>query len=171
LTGSNRRSSSVGRRHLVRSGSDADEVIDFVYTELLHAHGRRRAAVKFRTYTGRGTLRGWLRTVMLHATVDLYRGRKDEISLEEWTGSGDETRERQTLLTPVSGTEDSMLVTVVRERYRPPRWLRWINLWRRCTNTRRVVALLSRRGFEASRDCSHCRTATISDQALVSAAI
>ena len=106
-------------RHLVRSGSDADEVIDLVYTELFGTRsvdGVRQS--KFRTYTGRGTLRGWLRTVMLHAVVDLYRGRKDEISLEEWSGSGDEARERHTLLTPIRGTEDVMLVSVVRERYR-----------------------------------------------------
>ena len=106
-------------RHLVRSGADADEIIDLVYTELF---GTRTVAgvrqSKFRTYTGRGTLRGWLRTVMLHAVVDLYRGRKDEISLEEWSGSGDEARERHTVLTPIRGTEELMLVSVVRERYR-----------------------------------------------------
>ena len=106
-------------RHLVRSGSDADEVIDFVYVELLGTRvvdGVRQS--KFRTYTGRGTLRGWLRTVMLHAVVDLYRGRKDEISLEEWSGSAEETRERHGSLTATRGTEELMLVNVVRERYR-----------------------------------------------------
>ena len=106
-------------RHLVRSGSDADEVIDSVYVELLGTRiigGVRQS--KFRTYTGRGTLRGWLRTVMLHAVVDLYRGRKEEISLEEWSGSGAEMRERHTSLMPASGTEELMLLGVVRERYR-----------------------------------------------------
>ncbi|MDX6500799.1 MAG: polymerase sigma-70 factor, subfamily [Blastocatellia bacterium] len=106
-------------RHLVRSGSDADEIIDFVYVELLGTKvvaGVRQS--KFRTYTGRGTLRGWLRTVMLHAVVDLYRGRKDEISLEEWSGSAEETRERQTTHATARGTEELMLVNVVRERYR-----------------------------------------------------
>jgi RNA polymerase sigma-70 factor len=106
-------------RHLVRSGSDADEVIDFVYVELLGTRvvsGVRQS--KFRTYTGRGTLRGWLRTVMLHAVVDLYRGRKDEISLEEWSGSAEDMRERQGSLTATRGTEELMLVNVVRERYR-----------------------------------------------------
>jgi RNA polymerase sigma-70 factor len=106
-------------RHLVRSGSDADEVIDLVYAELFGTRtidGVRQS--KFRTYSGRGTLRGWLRTVMLHAVVDLYRGRKDEISLDEWSSSGEESSEGQTLLTPNRGTEELMLVSVVRERYR-----------------------------------------------------
>jgi len=106
-------------RHLVRSGSDADEIIDFVYVELLGTRvvGDVRQS-KFRTYTGRGTLRGWLRTVMLHAVVDLYRGRKDEISLEEWSGSAEETRDQHTTLASARGTEELMLVNVVRERYR-----------------------------------------------------
>src|SRR6266404_7536712 len=106
-------------RHLVRSGSDADEIIDFVYVELLGTRivgGVRQS--KFRTYTGRGTLRGWLRTVMLHAVVDLYRGRKDEVSLEEWAGSGEETQGRYASLAATRGTEELMLVKAVRERYR-----------------------------------------------------
>ena len=106
-------------RHLVRNGSDADEIIDFVYVELLGTRvvsGVRQS--KFRTYTGRGTLRGWLRTVMLHAVVDLYRGRKDEVSLEEWSGSGEETRGRYASLAATRGTEELMLVKAVRERYR-----------------------------------------------------
>jgi len=106
-------------RHLVRNGSDADEIIDFVYVELLGTRvvsGVRQS--KFRTYTGRGTLRGWLRTVMLHAVVDLYRGRKDEVSLEEWSGSGEETQGRYASLAATRGTEELMLVKVVRERYR-----------------------------------------------------
>src|SRR6266478_7735420 len=92
-------------RHLVRSGSDADEIIDFVYVELLGTKivgGVRQS--KFRTYTGRGTLRGWLRTVILHAVVDLYRGRQSEISLDDWTASGDETRERPAGLVAMQGT-------------------------------------------------------------------
>src|SRR6266403_1017010 len=106
-------------RHLVRNGSDADEIIDFVYVELLGTRvvsGVRQS--KFRTYTGRGTLRGWLRTVMLHAVVDLYRGRKDEVSLEEWSGSGEETQGRYASLAATRGTEELMLVKAVRERYR-----------------------------------------------------
>jgi RNA polymerase sigma-70 factor len=106
-------------RHLVRGGTDADEVIDLVYVELFGTRvsgGVRQS--KFRTYTGRGTLRGWLRAVILHTVVDLYRGRKPEIPLEEWSGSGEDMRERHGSLNEARGTEESMLASVVRNRYR-----------------------------------------------------
>jgi len=105
-------------RHLVRNGTDADEVIDLVYVELFGTRvsgGVRQS--KFRTYTGRGTLRGWLRAVILHTVVDLYRGRKAEISLEDWSGS-DEAREIQGRFAQIRGTEETMLAKVVRDRYK-----------------------------------------------------
>jgi len=105
-------------RHLASSGTDADEVIDSVYTELFGTRvvaGVRQS--KFKSYTGRGTLRGWLRAVVSNAVVDLYRGRQDEVPLEDWSGSGDETRARRGHPNP-GGTEDAMLANVVRERYR-----------------------------------------------------
>lgn len=105
-------------RRLASSGMDANEVIDSVYVELFGTKvvgGVRQS--KFRTYTGRGTLRGWLRTVTWHAAVDLYRGRQAEIPLEDWSGSVDETRERQPWRGEARGTERLMLAKVVRERY------------------------------------------------------
>ena len=106
-------------RHLVRGGTDADEVIDSVYVELFGTRilgGVRQS--KFRTYTGRGTLRGWLRTVILHTVVDLYRVRKPEVPFEDWSGTDDETRERHGWAAETRGTEDSMMASVVRDRYR-----------------------------------------------------
>ena len=105
-------------RHLVRGGTDADEVIDSVYVELFGTRisgGVRQS--KFRTYTGRGSLRGWLRAVILHTVVDLYRGRKPEIPLEDWSGN-DEAREPRGRFAESRGTEEIMLASVVRDRYR-----------------------------------------------------
>jgi RNA polymerase sigma-70 factor len=105
--------------HLARSGSDADEVIDLIYVELFGTKtidGIRQS--KFRTYTGRGTLRGWLRTVILHAAVDLYRGRKLEIPLEDWSEDGERNHERQAWPVGPQSPEELMLANVVRERYR-----------------------------------------------------
>ncbi len=105
-------------RHLVRGGTDADEVIDSVYVELFGTRisaGVRQS--KFRTYTGRGSLRGWLRAVILHTVVDLYRGRKPEVPLEDWTGN-DEARESHGRFTETRGTEEIMLASVVHDRYR-----------------------------------------------------
>jgi RNA polymerase sigma-70 factor (ECF subfamily) len=104
-------------RHLIRNGADADEVIDSVYADLFGTrviNGARQS--KFVSYRGRGTLRGWLRTVMLHTVVDLYRSRKDEVSLEDWTESGDETAGRPASLS-TGGGEELLLLSVVRERY------------------------------------------------------
>jgi RNA polymerase sigma-70 factor len=106
-------------RHLARGGTDADEAIDAVYVELFGTRtvgGVRQS--KFRTYTGRGTLRGWLRTVILHAVVDLYRGRQSEIPLDDWCASGEEAREWTSWPSAMRGTEESMMTGVVRERYR-----------------------------------------------------
>ncbi|MGZ8847575.1 MAG: hypothetical protein ACXW3C_14025, partial [Pyrinomonadaceae bacterium] len=103
-------------RHLVRGDTDADEVIDVVYVELFGTKvvdGERQS--KFRTYTGRGTLRGWLRTIILHAAVDLHRAPKVEIPMEDWSESGDEFTGRNV---SSGDAEDTMLTTVVRERYR-----------------------------------------------------
>ena len=106
-------------RHLVGTGVDADEAIDFVYAELFGtntASGTRQS--KFKTYSGRGTLRGWLRAVIWHAIVDLYRGRADEIPLDQCSELNDEPREMRIGAAPAHAAEDAMLETVVRERYR-----------------------------------------------------
>ena len=105
--------------HLVRSGADADEVIDSIYVELFGTKvvgGVRQS--KFRSYTGRGTLRGWLRTVILHTAVDLYRGRKLEIPLEDWSGGDGDKSGRSAWPTEPLRSEELMLASVIRERYR-----------------------------------------------------
>lgn len=106
-------------RHLAGSGTDADEVIDLVYAELFGTRivdGVRQS--KFRSYMGRGTLRGWLRAVVSNVVVDLYRDRHAEVPLENWSGSSDETNEKLTESARARGSEDAMLASVVRERYR-----------------------------------------------------
>ena len=93
--------------HLVGQRMDANELIDSVYVELYGTKttdGVRQS--KFRTYTGRGTLRGWLRSVISRAAVDLYRGRPAEVPLEDVS----ETRS--------VGNETSMVDEIVRVRYR-----------------------------------------------------
>ena len=73
-------------RHLAKTDFDAQEVIDAVYGELYGTKvvdGERVS--KFATYSGRGSLRGWLRTVIWHSLVDLHRSGHDEISLDEMT--------------------------------------------------------------------------------------
>ena len=106
-------------RHLLTTRADADEVIDHIYAELFGTKivdGVRQS--KFRTYSGRGTLQGWLRAVVSHAVIDFYRRRQDEVSLDKLEESGEESKVRHSRLAHAHRAEESMLATLVRERYR-----------------------------------------------------
>ena len=105
-------------RHLSSVETDAEEVIDSVYVELYGTRlveGVRQS--KFATYTGRGTLRGWLRTVVWHAVIDMHRARHDEISIEDWSESGGETHDRPGWRAEARGGEGAMVDRIARERY------------------------------------------------------
>ena len=106
-------------RHLLTTRADADEVIDHIYAELFGTKvvdGVRQS--KFRTYTGRGTLQGWLRAVVSHAVIDFFRRRQDEVSLDKFEETGEEPGLRQSRASYAHRAEESMLAGVVRERYR-----------------------------------------------------
>jgi len=106
-------------RHLASAANEAEEVMDSVYVELYGTRvveGVRLS--KFATYTGRGSLRGWLRTVVWHAVVDLHRARHDEISIDDWSEKGGETHDRPGWRAEARGGEGAMLEGIVRERYR-----------------------------------------------------
>jgi RNA polymerase sigma-70 factor (ECF subfamily) len=105
--------------HLASAETDAEEVIDFVYVEL---YGTRVVndvrQSKFATYTGRGTLKGWLRTVVWHAVIDMHRARRDEVSIDDWTEGGGEMHDRPGWRAEARGGESAMVDRVMRERYR-----------------------------------------------------
>jgi RNA polymerase sigma-70 factor len=106
-------------RHLASSELNAQEVIDTVYVEL---YGTRvvdgERVSKFATYSGRGSLRGWLRTVVWHSLVDLHRMSHDEVSLDEMTEKVGEGYAHSTFAEPMLGGETEMLDHLTRERYR-----------------------------------------------------
>ena len=105
-------------RHLSSAETAAEEVIDSVYVEL---YGTRVVAdvrqSKFATYSGRGTLKGWLRTVVWHAVIDLHRARHDEISVDDWSESGGEIHDRPGWRAEARGGEGAMLDRIARERF------------------------------------------------------
>lgn len=105
-------------RHLASVETDAEEVIDSVYVELYGTRvvGDVRQS-KFATYTGRGTLKGWLRTVVWHAVIDMHRARHDEISIDDWSESGGETHDRPGWRAEALGGEGAMLDRIARERF------------------------------------------------------
>lgn len=106
-------------RHLAKTELDAQEVVDSVYVEL---YGTRivegERVSKFATYSGRGTLRGWLRTVVWHSLVDLHRASHDEVSLDEMTENVGEGMAQSNFAEPAPGGEDEMIDLITRERYR-----------------------------------------------------
>jgi RNA polymerase sigma-70 factor len=106
-------------RHLAKTDVDAQEVIDQVYVELYGTKvvdGERQS--KFATYSGRGSLRGWLRTVIWHSIVDLHRAGHDEVSLDELTENLGEGAAHAGFAEQPVGGEDAAIDQLTRDRYR-----------------------------------------------------
>jgi RNA polymerase sigma-70 factor (ECF subfamily) len=75
--------------HIAREGSAAHELADSLYADLygtISKEGKRIS--KLASYTGRGSLEGWLRTVMAQEHVNRFRRQKRTISLDEETEEG-----------------------------------------------------------------------------------
>jgi RNA polymerase sigma-70 factor len=105
-------------RHLASAESDAEEVIDHVYVELYGTRvvdGARQS--KFSTYTGRGTLRGWLRTIVWHAVIDMHRARREEVPIDDWTESGGESQDRPGYRATIKGGESDVFDRITKEKY------------------------------------------------------
>jgi RNA polymerase sigma-70 factor len=106
-------------RHLAKTEVDAQEVIDSVYVELYGTRvvdGERIS--KFSTYSGRGSIRGWLRTVIWHSLVDLHRAGHDEVSLDGMTETVGEGAAHASFAQPAFGGEDKMIDEITVGRYR-----------------------------------------------------
>lgn len=106
-------------RHLAKTDVDAQEVIDQVYVELYGTKivdGERVS--KFATYSGRGSLRGWLRTVIWHSLVDLHRASHDEVSLDEMTENVGEGVTHSTFANQPEDGEVAAIDKLTRDRYR-----------------------------------------------------
>ena len=106
-------------RHLAKTETDAQEVIDSVYVELYGTRvvdGERIS--KFSTYSGRGSIRGWLRTVIWHSLVDLHRAGHDEVSLDEMTETIGEGAAHAAFSEQLKDGEGEMIDEITRDRYR-----------------------------------------------------
>jgi RNA polymerase sigma-70 factor (ECF subfamily) len=74
---------------ITREASQAAELADSIFADLYGLNARagvRNSKLFF--YTGRGSLEGWLRTVMAQEFVNRYRKQKRTVSLEEQTEEG-----------------------------------------------------------------------------------
>lgn len=75
--------------HITRDGASASELADSLFADLYGVNARngvRNSKLVF--YTGRGSLEGWLRTVMAQEFINRYRKQKRSVSLEEQTEAG-----------------------------------------------------------------------------------
>src|SRR6202166_2974973 len=75
--------------HITRDGAHAAELADSLFADLYGVNARdgvRRSKLVF--YTGRGSLEGWLRTVMAQEFINRYRKQKRTVSLEEQSDEG-----------------------------------------------------------------------------------
>lgn len=75
--------------HITRDGAHAAELADSLFADLYGVNARngvRNSKLVF--YTGRGSLEGWLRTVMAQEFINRYRKQKKTVSLEEQTEEG-----------------------------------------------------------------------------------
>jgi len=74
---------------ITREDSKARELAGSIYADLYGANNREGARVsKLSYYSGRGSLEGWLRTVLAQSHVNAYRGTRRNVSLEEEAESG-----------------------------------------------------------------------------------
>ena len=74
---------------ITREASQAAELADSIFADFYGLNARagvRNSKLFF--YTGRGSLEGWLRTVMAQEFVNRYRKQKRTVSLEEQTEEG-----------------------------------------------------------------------------------
>ena len=77
--------------HIAREESAARELADSLYADLFGTavrEGKRVCKLDF--YTGRGSLEGWLRTVLAQEYINRYRTKKRLVSLEEQEEAGEQ---------------------------------------------------------------------------------
>jgi len=77
--------------HIAREESSARELADSLYADLFGTavrEGKRVSKLDF--YTGRGSLEGWLRTVLAQEYINRYRAQKRLVSLEEQEEGGEQ---------------------------------------------------------------------------------
>jgi RNA polymerase sigma-70 factor (ECF subfamily) len=75
--------------HITRDAAHAAELADSLFADLYGINtrdGLRNSKLVF--YTGRGSLEGWLRTVMAQEFINRFRKQKRTVSLEEQTEEG-----------------------------------------------------------------------------------
>jgi RNA polymerase sigma factor (sigma-70 family) len=103
-------------RKLAGSESNAEEAISALYYELYGsriAEGKRVS--KFLSYSGRGSLRSWLKTIIWHSLVDLHRSWAVSVSIDEMVETVGEGHAHALLIEQDS--ESDILDELTRKKY------------------------------------------------------
>src|SRR5215475_12932550 len=110
--------------HITREASQAADLAASLFADLYGVNtrdGERRSKLIY--YTGRGSLEGWLRTVMAQEFVNRYRKQKKNVSLEEQEEEGAQftAPEREPLI-PADGrlreaTDEALAELSAEDRY------------------------------------------------------
>jgi RNA polymerase sigma-70 factor (ECF subfamily) len=110
--------------HITRENSAARELSDSLYADLYGTVARDgERASKLSSYTGRGSLEGWLRTVMAQEHVNRYRRQKRMVSLDEETEDGAQFAAPEPAAAPavdprlVSATDEALTALPADERF------------------------------------------------------
>ncbi|MGB0116639.1 MAG: sigma-70 family RNA polymerase sigma factor [Terriglobales bacterium] len=75
--------------HITRDAAHAADLADSLFADLYGVNAREDLRKsKLLSYTGRGSLEGWLRTVMAQEFINRYRKQRHTVSLEEQTEEG-----------------------------------------------------------------------------------
>lgn len=103
---------------MTRVQSDAEEAICNLYNDLFGTsiqEGRRNS--KFLSYSGRGALRAWLKTIIWHSIVDLHRASEDQVSFEEIVEQLGEGHAHTTIKRTDAEVETKIVDRMTREKY------------------------------------------------------
>lgn len=73
---------------IAREAASARELADSLYADLYGVNSRGERVSKLASYTGRGSLEGWLRTVLAQEFVNRYRKQRRTTSLDEEVEQG-----------------------------------------------------------------------------------
>ncbi len=108
-------------RSITREANSARELADSIYADLYGTGARDGVRVsKLSSYTGRGSLEGWLRTVLAQEWVNRYRKNKRLVSLDEEVEQGAQfaTAQREEISevkSPVIAATDATLAAIAAE--------------------------------------------------------
>jgi RNA polymerase sigma-70 factor, ECF subfamily len=98
---------------ITREDSKARELSGSIYADLYGTSSRAGERIsKFSYYSGRGSLEGWLRTVIAQVHVNDYRGTRRNISLDEETEAG---KQFATVAAQAPSISDSRLTGAIDE--------------------------------------------------------